>query len=245
MSPSHAGRVGIGMITPSSNTVLEPITAAMLAGLPDVSAHFARFRVLEISMDQHALGQFEMAPMLEAAGLLADAKVAAIAWNGTSSSWLGFERDEALCRAIETETGVRAASSVLALNEVLAATGVRRLGLVTPYLADIQERIIANYAGLGIEITSERHLEDRGNWSFATYGEARIAELIREVAEAKPDAITVLCTNFRGAPVVAELEQQLGLPIYDSVATALWQSLKVAGVDTRRVNGWGSLFAHG
>jgi maleate isomerase len=237
--------VGIGMITPSSNTVLEPITAAMLAGLPDVSAHFARFRVLEISMDQHALGQFEMAPMLEAAGLLADAKVAAIAWNGTSSSWLGFERDEALCRAIETETGVRAASSVLALNEVLAATGVRRLGLVTPYLADIQERIIANYAGLGIEITSERHLEDRGNWSFATYGEARIAELIREVAEAKPDAITVLCTNFRGAPVVAELEQQLGLPIYDSVATALWQSLKVAGVDTRRVNGWGSLFAHG
>jgi maleate isomerase len=65
------------------------------------------------------------------------------------------------------------------------------------------------------------------------------------VAEAKPDAITVLCTNFRGAPVVAELEQQLGLPIYDSVATALWQSLKVAGVDTRRVNGWGSLFAHG
>jgi maleate isomerase len=237
--------VGIGMITPSSNTVLEPITAAMLAGLPDVSAHFARFRVLEISMDQHALGQFEMAPMLEAAGLLADAKVAAIAWNGTSSSWLGFERDEALCRAIETETGVRAASSVLALNEVLAATGVRRLGLVTPYLADIQERIIANYAGLGIEITSERHLEDRGNWSFATYGEARIAELIREVAEAKPDAVTVLCTNFRGAPVVAELEQQLGLPIYDSVATALWQSLKVAGVDTRRVNGWGSLFAHG
>jgi maleate isomerase len=235
--------VGIGMITPSSNTVLEPITAAMLAGLPDVSAHFARFRVLEISMDQHALGQFEMAPMLEAAGLLADAKVAAIAWNGTSSSWLGFERDEALCRAIETETGVRAASSVLALNEVLAATGVRRLGLVTPYLADIQERIIANYAGLGIEITSERHLEDRGNWSFATYGEARIAELIREVAEAKPDAVTVLCTNFRGAPVVAELEQQLGLPIYDSVATALWQSLKVAGVDTRRVNGWGSLFA--
>jgi maleate isomerase len=168
MSPSHAGRVGIGMITPSSNTVLEPMTAAMLAGLPDVSAHFARFRVLEISMDQHALGQFEMAPMLEAAGLLADAKVAAIAWNGTSSSWLGFERDEALCRAIEAETGVRAASSVLALNEVLAATGVRRLGLVTPYLADIQERIIANYAGLGIEITSERHLEDRGNWSFAT-----------------------------------------------------------------------------
>jgi hypothetical protein len=30
------------MLTPSSNTVLEPLTAAMLADLPDVTAHFAR-----------------------------------------------------------------------------------------------------------------------------------------------------------------------------------------------------------
>ena len=30
--------------------------------------------------------------------------------------------------------------------------------------------------------------------------------------------------------------------IYDSVATVVWKSLKLAGVDTRRVKGWGSLF---
>lgn len=243
MTALTADRVGIGMITPSSNTVLEPMTTAMLAGLPEVSAHFARLRVLEISMNERALGQFDRTPMLDAAGLLADAKVDVIAWNGTSSSWLGFDKDEALCHAIEAETGVKAASSVLALNEVLQATGVRRLGLVTPYLADIQERIIANYAGLGIEITGERHLDDRGNWSFATYDEEQITGLIREVAAAKPDAITILCTNFRGAPVVAELERELGLPIYDSVATALWKSLALAGVATSRVEGWGSLFA--
>src|SRR5918912_725830 len=32
----------LGMLTPSSNTVLEPITYRMLAGVPDVTAHFAR-----------------------------------------------------------------------------------------------------------------------------------------------------------------------------------------------------------
>lgn len=68
-------RVRIGMLTPSSNTALEPITAAMLALLPDVSADFARFRVTEISLGEQALRQFHIAPLLEAARLLADARV--------------------------------------------------------------------------------------------------------------------------------------------------------------------------
>lgn len=242
MSDKSASRTAIGMITPSSNTVLEPITSAMLADLPEVTAHYARFRVLEISARATASGQFDHAPMLEAASLLADAKVGAITWNGTAAGWLGFAQDEALCAAITEQTGVPAGSSVLALNEVLERIGVRKLGLVTPYLSEIQDRIIENYAAAGIEIVADRRLEDKGNWSFATYDEPLIAEMIREVAAAKPDAITVLCTNFRGAGVVAELEKELGIPIYDSVATAVWKSLKLAGVDPRTVRGWGSLF---
>jgi hypothetical protein len=52
-------RVRLGMLTPSSNTVLEPVTMAMLAGLPDVSAHFSRFKVTEIALSEQALGQFD------------------------------------------------------------------------------------------------------------------------------------------------------------------------------------------
>ena len=40
----------IGVLTPSSNTALEPLTSAMVAGVPGVTAHFSRFRVTEISM---------------------------------------------------------------------------------------------------------------------------------------------------------------------------------------------------
>ena len=83
----------LGMITPSSNSVLEPVTAAMLAASPDVTAHFSRLRVTEIALDAPALGQFDPGHMLAAAELLADAKVDAIAWNGTSASWLGIAPD--------------------------------------------------------------------------------------------------------------------------------------------------------
>lgn len=92
--------VRLGMLTPSYNTVLEPVTAVMLRDLPEVSAHFGRFRVTEISLRDQALGQFDPVPVLQAARLLADARVDVIAWNGTSAGWLGFDSDERLCESI-------------------------------------------------------------------------------------------------------------------------------------------------
>ena len=74
----------LGMIAPSSNTVLEPTTAALLAGVPHVSSHVARVRVTSISLAGGSLGQFDTAPMLEAARLLARARGRSVRWNGTS-----------------------------------------------------------------------------------------------------------------------------------------------------------------
>lgn len=238
-----AERVFLGMLTPSSNTVLEPITAAMLAEVPGVTAHFSRFRVTEISLSANSQQQFVNEALIQAAQLLADAKVHAIVWNGTSSGWLGFERDEALCREITAATGIAASTSVLALNEIFTLTGVRRFGLVTPYLDEIQERIVANYGRAGFQCVGEEHYQDRGNFSFSAFTEERIARSIRAVAAAKPEAIAVFCTNLRGATVVAELEQALGIPIYDTVATAVWKAMRLAGADPARVAGWGRLFS--
>jgi maleate isomerase len=235
-------RVLLGMLTPSSNTVLEPVTTAMVAGLPELSAHFGRFRVTEIALSAQALGQFDDSEILRAAELLSHAKVDVIAWNGTSSGWLGFDADERLCRRITQATGASACTSVLALNEIFAATGVKRFGLVTPYRDDVQAAIVGNYASAGFECVAERHLRKQDNFSFSETTDDEIRAMVREVAQAKPDAITIFCTNLRGAPLVAELEAETGIPIYDTIATVVWKSLRLAGVDARRVTGWGRLF---
>ena len=230
------------MLTPSSNTTLEPVTTAMLAGLPSVSVHFSRFRVTEIALTGDALAQFDDRPILAAAELLAHAKVDVIAWNGTSSGWLGFEADVRLCERIEAATGIRASTSMLALNEILAATGVRRFGLLTPYIDDVQQRIVANYATLGIGCDAERHLGIQDNFAFAAVPETVLAEMVRSLAAQKPDAIGVICTNLRAAPLVAALEAETGIPVYDTIATVVWKSLKLAGVDPAGVAGWGRVF---
>jgi maleate isomerase len=214
----------------------------MLAGLPEVSAHFGRFRVTEISMAPQALGQFDLAPILEAARLLADAHVDVIAWNGTSSGWLGFEADAALCRRIEQETGIRCCTSVLALNEIMQKTQRRRFGLVTPYLDEVQAAIVANYASSGFECVAERHLRQSVNFGFSEIEPPQIMQMAHAVAVSGPQCITTFCTNFRAAQLAPTLEAELGIPVYDTVSTAVWKALRLCGVDTRRIRGWGSLF---
>lgn len=238
-----ARRVRLGMLTPSSNTALEPLTSAMLAEVPGASVHFSRFRVTEISLSEGALGQFDDTPIVEAAALLADARVHAIAWNGTSAGWLGFAADERLCRRITERTGIPATTSVLALEEIFRATGVERFGLVTPYLGAVQERIVESFREAGFECIAERHLDERVNFAFGEVTAEQIAEMVRAVAAARPQAITTFCTNLVAADLVVSLEEELGIPIYDTVSTAVWKSLRLAGLDPRLVKGWGRLFA--
>ena len=195
-----------------------------------------------IAANEGALAQFNKPGVMQAATLLSHARCQVMGWSGTSSSWLGFEADERLCNAIEAGTGAKACTSVLALNEILALKGARRLGLVTPYLSEVQAKIIDNFALAGIEVVAERHLELEDNFSFSEVTSDQLQTMSREVAAKKPDAIAILCTNLRGAHMVPKLEAELGIPVYDSIATVVWKSLKLSGIDTRYLQSWGSLF---
>jgi maleate isomerase len=234
----------LGMLTPSSNTALEPITYAMLAGIADVSVHFSRFKVTEIALSESALRQFDDSEILRAAELLAHAKVDVIAWNGTSASWLGFDRDERLCERITAATGIAACTTVLAYRDLFRCLENARIGLVTPYSADVQQRIMANWRSQGLNCIAERHLSLSDNFSFAEVPEVEVARLCEEVVGEGSDAVAILCTNMRGAGAAERLERKLGAGIFDSIAVTLWACLLVAGIDPSVIRGWGSLFAN-
>jgi maleate isomerase len=235
-------RKRLGMITPSSNSVLEPVTAAMLHDAAGVTAHFSRFGVTEIALDEAALSQFDASMMLPAADLLADAKVDAIAWNGTSASWLGIARDRSLCQAILVRTGIPATTSTLACIEAARALGARRVGLVSPYTSDVQRRIADVWAREGLAPHAERHLGLRDNFSFGEVEPATIAGMIRAVAADGADAVVILCTNLDGAALAAPLEREFDIAVLDSVAVTLWRTLGLAGGDIARLAQWGRIF---
>ena len=235
-------RSRIGMLTPSSNTVLEPMATNILRGVPQVSAHFSRLPVTEISLDDVALEQFNIDAHLSAARLLADAKVDVIGWNGTSASWTGFEGDERLCAEMARRHDVAATTAVLAINELLDVLQARRFALVTPYIDAVQERIVEVYGRAGYECVAERHFDEQVNYAFAEIEEEQIVDAVRQVSAAMPDAVVIMCTNLRSAHLADALESELGIPVLDSVAAFVWKAARLCDIDTRVITGWGCLF---
>lgn len=225
---NEALRVRLGMITPSSNTALEPVTTRLAAALPGASVHFTRVRVTEISLGASAAAQFDMGPMLAAADLLADAHCHAICWNGTSSGWLGIERDRRLCEQITRRTGTPATTAVLAMLEAFREGSVRRLGLVSPYLDDVQRAIVANLEREGFECVAERHAGIQVNFDFAMLAPEELERMVREVAAARPDAVAIFCTNLDGATRAGAWLEETGTSIVDSIAAALWGTWRSA-----------------
>ena len=66
--------------------------------------------------------------------------------------------------------------------------------------------------------------------------------MAQEVSEARPQSLITFCTLLRAAQLAPMLEAELGIPVYAPVSGAAWKPLRLCGVDTARVKGWGSLF---
>jgi len=234
--------IRIGVLTPSSNTALEPLTNAIVSSLPNVHAHFARFRVTSIALSDQALGQFDDSNILAAAEMLADAKPDVITWSGTSAGWMGFEKDMLLCERITARTGIPASTAVLALNELIALKNITRLGIVSPYTEDVQQKIVRQYAKAGIEVVGEVHHDISVNYDFALVEPATIEQDLLTVSQSKPEAIVTYCTNLRAAQLADDFERQHSVVLLDTVSTTVWGALRKVGVDPSQIKGWGKLF---
>jgi maleate isomerase len=230
----------LGMITPSANVVVERVTAAILSDFPEVSGHFSRTPV--VGSSDNYQDDYDWDAMVNAARLLAHAKLDVICWNGSKGVGLGFDADHALCERITAETGIAATTSVLALEAVLRDRKVRNIGLVSPHTDTYQAKMTAALAKRGFPCVAEGHAGFSDNFSYCTVPDADIVAMIRKVAAAKPDAIVTFCTNFPAAHLAAALEEETGIPIYDTVSIGVWDALRRAGVATERGARWGSLF---
>jgi maleate isomerase len=196
--------------------------------------------VTAITNDQHDRLQFGLAPMLEASRLLADARVDAILWSGTSGTWEGLDTDRRLATAIRETTGIPATSASLALLEAFTELNVRRYGLIVPYIERITNAIVANFGAMGYSCSGRTFESLTTNWEFANVRASVLAERARAVARQGVDAIVIDCTNLRGADVVEELESELQVPVLDSVVVGLWGALRLLGIATPSV-GFGRL----
>ncbi|HEY6134326.1 MAG TPA: Asp/Glu/hydantoin racemase [Rubrivivax sp.] len=230
----------IGWLTPSANTVVERVTIGILRAFPQVSPHFSRTSVVG-AVDPFPL-TYDFDDMLATAKVLGDAQLDVVAWNGSKGGSLDFKLDHELVARIEALTGAKSMTSTLAIDRVFREDKVKRFALACPYVDSYRERIIGSFANEGYECVAARNAGLADNFSFSQIPLDTIAGMLRDVARSKPQAIVAFCTNFPAAPIVPEMERELGIPIYDTVTMGVWGALQAAGVDTRAGHEWGRVF---
>ena len=239
----------LGMILPSSNTVVEPVCNAMVAdlpvdltaGLPTVSVHFSRFALTAVQVENPAAAYYDSGALLGAAMLLADARCHVITWNGSAGGLAGFERDRQLCREIESATGIPATTASLSILNEFKRARVRRFAMVTLNTPELNRTIIANFGGEGFEcVTSTSRTGIADNFAMAEVPPAEIAASAVACLDASggADALIIYGTNTQGAPVARTLQEKLGIPVLDSVAWGVFGALLQAGADIRPLTRW-------
>jgi maleate isomerase len=113
---------------------------------------------------------------------------------------------------------------------------------VTPHVDDIQREIVATFAREGVDVVAEEHLGISDNLSFAHVDADTVNRMVGNVVAARPDAIAVICTNLAAAPLVDGWETHYGVPVHDTIATAVYGARVAVGKDPAMVSGFGRLF---
>lgn len=218
----------LGFIVPSSNVQVEPLACRLLSHLSGCTAHFARIPVETVEAEASSASQFALGRLLDAAKELLDARVDAVAWAGTSGSWLGMEHDHELAEHLAT-LGVRGTTATLSVLDACEHLGVRRVGLITPYTSALVRAISTNLASWGFEVVDERHLDITDSYACSKVTATEIGRVIGDVSRSRLDGIVILCTNLIFDRRIASVERELGVPVIDSAVATIWRACTIAG----------------
>jgi maleate isomerase len=173
---------------------------------------------------------------------LATVRPHALAWMCTSGSFSrGAAWDAELCRTLREHGGCPATTTSTALVTALAALGVRRVALATPYEEPVVQRLVAYLSEHGIDAVSHVGLGLVRDWEISTLTPIDLAVLVRQADSPRAEAIFLSDTCLVLSPLVEALEADLGKPVFSANMATMWHALRLAGVNDT-CHGPGSLF---
>ncbi len=209
----------VGLLVPSSNTVMEPDFWRALP--PGATLHTARM-YLEDTTPQGE-GRMLDEHVLPAARDLATARPDLIVFGCTSAGALrGNRYDAELCRRISELSGVPTISVIASVRRAIAASGARRVGVVTPYVDALNQRIKESVEADGVEVGGIAGLGISDNFEIARVPVEEICDFAERVLRRLPiDLAFVSCTNLPAVSALPELERRLGLPVVTSNQAAI------------------------
>ena len=143
---------------------------------------------------------------------------------------------ETVARRVREGTRARAITEpVSALTAACRTLGIKRLALLSPYIASVSERLRAVLLGAGIETPLFGSFDEAEEARVARISSASVIAAATEVAGAGDvDGLFLSCTNLRTLDAVDLLEDQLGMPVLSSNQVLAWHMASLAGARLAR-----------
>lgn len=118
-----------------------------------------------------------------------------------------------------------------AARAAFQALGLRRIALLSPYIEPVSRALREAFQASGTEIAAFASF-DEGRESVVARMTPRslLAAIEQTVAGQQVDGVFMSCTNLRMAPVLAEAERRIGVPVLASNQVLAWHMMRLAGV---------------
>jgi maleate isomerase len=242
----------IGMIVPSSNLTMETELPRMLAArereLPEdrFVFHSARARMQHVTPEQlramNAQAERAATELADARpDVVATACLVAIMAQGPGYHCTAEDTITAALRAEGSDAPV--VSSAGALLSGIAALGARKVAIITPYLEQLTELVVAYLEDAGVEVVDALSLEVPDNLAVARLDPADLREHWRKLDLTGADALVLsACVQMPSLESIAAVEDEAGLPVLSAATATTHRILTELGLEPR-VPGAGRLLA--
>ena len=235
-----AARLAIGVLTLASDIATEGELRAFLpsGGVGVFASRIPRAKASTLANLRDMEGHIVEAT----ARLVPDDDLHAIAFSCTSgTAAIGAGRVAELVASVRP--GVPVTDPLTAGMRALERFGARRIALLTPYRAEVNEVIAAAVEASGLTIVRRGGFFCGSGYDMSRISGRSVAEAALALAAApEVEALFVSCTALSLSPVIDDIETRLGKPVVFSTQAMAWDAMRLAGFKAA-VPGRGRLLA--
>lgn len=239
-------RLKLGIVIPSTNTIVQPETDAMRP--PGVTNHIGRIHIPDLPLTNDT--EFEQ--MVDAIGpdlhgavdrVMTCKPAHLIMAMSIPTFWGGVAGAARLRERLEARAGVAVSLGSSACAEALRKfPQVRTIGILTPY-QPIGDAHVARFFEESGWCVSEVHSLKRPSEVLIGHAtESDLRDGLKVLAAKGVDAIVQAGTDLAMADLAGEAERWLGIPVIAINVATYWSALRANAVHDR-VQGFGSLLA--
>jgi maleate isomerase len=136
-------------------------------------------------------------------------------------------------------------SSAGALVRALRRLSARRVAIITPYLEGLTQLVISYLEACEIEVVDSISLHVSDNVAVGRLDPIGLVPLARRLNTGEADAVVIsACVQMPSLPVIATVEQELGVPVISAATATVFDLLDNLNLDLH-VPDAGSLLAAG